>query len=89
MGDGGADGVGSGLPEGLVPRDALPARIGIAFRPSPAERVAQPLRVVDELRRRAPLRAERLAGRVRRIRLDRDEPVVLDDRPHREWQRAQ
>ena len=35
-----------------------------------SQRVGQPLRVIDQFGRRAPLGAERLPGRVRRVRLE-------------------
>ena len=65
--------------QSFVPADLLPARIGVALGPRPLQRVEQPFRMVDELRCRAALGAEGLAGGVRRVRLQRDEAAVLDD----------
>src|SRR6266849_4518511 len=64
--------------ERLVPADPLPARVGIALRARPFEWVEQPVGVVDQLRRRSPLGAQRLAGWVRWIRLQGNETAVLD-----------
>src|SRR6266852_1778288 len=65
--------------ERLVPADPLPGRVGITLRARPFEWVEQPVGMIDELRRRSPLGAERLAGWVRWIRLQGDETAVLDD----------
>ena len=54
--------------------------IPIALRPRPLEWMSQPVRVIDQLGRGPTLRAERLAGGVRRIRLQGDEAAVLDNR---------
>ena len=50
--------------QGFLPTDALPAGIGIALGPGAFEGIEQAVWVVDKLRRRPPLGAERLAGRV-------------------------
>jgi hypothetical protein len=68
----------SGGSDCLVPADTLPPRVRVALRASAAHRIQQPLRVVDEFRRGAALDAERLAGRVIRIGVQRDEPCVLN-----------
>ena len=62
----------------LVPADPLPARVGIALRACPFQWIEQPIRMVDKFRRRPPLRAERLAGRMRRIRFQGDKAAVFD-----------
>ena len=64
----------------LVPGDALPAGIRIAFRTGAAERARQSLLVVDKLGRGAALGAECLAGRMRGIRLQPDEAAMFDYR---------
>ena len=64
----------------LIPGDALPARIGVAFRTRAPERVSQSLLVVDELGRGATLGTECLAGWMRGIRLQPDEAAIFDHR---------
>ena len=59
------------LVERLVPRDLLPAGILRPLRPGAFDRVQQPLGMVDDLGRRLALHAQRLAGGVRRVRLQR------------------
>src|SRR5262245_15058227 len=46
----------------------------------PLHRMEQSVPVIDELRRRSPLRADRLAGRMQGIGLQRDESPVLHHR---------
>src|SRR5262245_25535562 len=65
--------------ERFIPTDPLPTWVGIALRPRVLEGTEQPVRVVDKLRRCAPLCAERLAGVVRRSGLEGYEPAVFDD----------
>ena len=63
--------------ERFIPADPLPSRVGIALGPRTFHRIAQPVRMVDEFRRRPSLGTERLAGWVRRIRLEGDKTAVL------------
>jgi len=70
---------GRGEVEGFVPTDALPAGVGIAFRPGGLQGIAQAVRVADEFRRGPPFGAEDLAGGVRWIRFESGETAVLDD----------
>ena len=58
---------GRGPVERLLPCDPLPARVGIALRPCPPERIKLPLRAVHDLGGRAAFYAERLTGRMVRI----------------------
>jgi hypothetical protein len=58
---------GGGQVQRLVPTDPLPAGVRIALRAGPTQRVSESQRVVDELRRRTSLGADRLSGRVRWI----------------------
>ena len=64
----------------FVPADTLPARVGVTLRPRALQGIEQPVRMVDELRRRPPLGAQRLAGWVRRVRFESDETAVLNHR---------
>ena len=90
-GDGECDGLGAGLGrepshlagdgvERLVPRDPDPSGIGIALGTGALHRMEDAVRALDLLGRGLSLRAERAAGRVRRIALDSDEPAVADHR---------
>ena len=63
--------------ESLVPADPLPARIGGSLGARALERMQQPLGVVHDLGRRLALDAERLAGRVRRVRVQRENSPSL------------
>src|SRR5690606_2625593 len=63
----------------LVPADALPAGVGIAFGPCALAGVEQALLVVDQLGRRAALGADGLARRMQRIGLEGHEAAVLDN----------
>src|SRR5262249_39761545 len=49
---------GGDLIERRVPGNLFPAWIGVSLRPPPAQWARQPLRVVDELRRRPSLGAD-------------------------------
>ena len=71
---------GSGKLKGLVPAYSLPPRIAIALRPTSPKWMRQPVRVIYQFRRGASLRAKRLPGWVRGVRLERDETTILDDR---------
>ena len=65
----------------LVPAHPLPARVGIALGSGAAQRIAQPLRVVNQLRRRLPLDADAPVGMVR-VGLQPHEATVLHRRHH-------
>jgi hypothetical protein len=62
-----------------VPADTLPAGVALRLRTRATERVGQSLGVIDELRRRAALGTERLASRMRGIRLEADEAAGVED----------
>ena len=47
--------------ERLVPANPLPARIAVAFRPGAFERIIQPIRMINQLRRRFALEAKHAA----------------------------
>src|SRR5271166_6118690 len=66
--------------ERLVPGDLLPAGVWVALWPGAAHGMEQPVGRFDQRRRGAPLGAQRLAGRVRWVRLDRHKASVLDNR---------
>jgi len=66
--------------ERFIPTDGLPAGIRIELRARSLERRAQPLRMVDELGRYFALDAQRGAGRMRRIRLQRTQNSIFDGR---------
>src|SRR5271165_2845362 len=68
------------LVERLVPGDLLPAGVWVALWPGAAHRMEQPVGRFDQRWRGASLGAQGLAGRVRRVRLDRHKAPVLDDR---------
>jgi hypothetical protein len=67
-----------GQVQGLVPADPFPAGVWVTLGPGAAQRVGQPLRMIDELRCRAALGAERLARRVRGIGLETGEAALFD-----------
>ena len=64
--------------ERFVPADDLPAGIRVTLGLRSLERGEQSFRMVDELGRHLAFDAECLAGRVRRIRLQRPQHPVLD-----------
>ena len=63
--------------ERFVPRDRLPAGIGVALGARAAQRTGQPLRVIDQLGCGAALGADRLPGRMRGIGIEPGEAPVL------------
>ena len=65
-----------GFVERLVPADPLPLARRVLTRHA-AQGVQQAVLVIDQLRRRPPLAAERLARGMRGVGLDRDEAAVL------------
>jgi hypothetical protein len=73
---------GGGQIECLVPANPFPAGIGVALRAGAPQWMGQPLRMIDQFRRRPPLGAERLPGRMRGIRVQPGE-AALFDRRHR------
>ena len=90
-GDGERDRFGTGLRgepahlagdgvERLVPRDSGPSRIRIALGTGALHRMEDAVRALDLLGRGLPLRAQRAAGRMRRIALDPDQSVLADHR---------
>ena len=66
--------------ERRVPADPFPAWIGIALRAGAPQRMRQPFRVIDEFRRRPPLGADRLPGRVRRVGVKPGEAAIFHRR---------
>ena len=71
---------GSGKLKGLIPGYPLPPRIPIALWPSSPKWMCQPLKVIYQFGRGATLRAKRLPGWVRGIRLESDEATILNNR---------
>ena len=71
--------VAGGLVERLVPAYPPPLGRRVLGRDA-AERMEQPVGVIDQLGRRPALAAERLAGGVRGVRLDRHQAAVVDHR---------
>ena len=69
--------IARGQIERLVPANPLPTGIRIGFWPGALQGIAQAFRVIDQLGRGPPFGAERLPGRMRRIRLERDEAAVF------------
>ena len=61
----------------LVPLDPLPPGIPIALRPGSLKWMCQPIGVIHQFGRGPTLRAKRLAGWVRGIRLQSDKAAIL------------
>jgi hypothetical protein len=70
----------SGQVERFVPADPLPAGIGITLRAGTAQRMGQPLAMIDQFGGRTPFSTKCLAGRMSRIRIEAGKTVAFDDR---------
>ena len=72
--------LGGRLGKRLIPADALPSWVRITLRSRASQWVEQPVGGLDEFGRGAALGTECRSGRMRPVRLDRDQVAVVDHR---------
>jgi hypothetical protein len=65
--------------QGFIPADPLPTRVWVAFWTGTFERIEQAVWVIHKFWRGPAFGAQGLPGRVRRVWLEGNEVVVLDD----------
>ena len=72
-----------------VPRDALPSRIRSAFGAGASEWIIEPVLIVDQLRRGFTFDAYHAAVGMIVIRIEPNDPAILDRRNRRAMRRAE